>query len=176
MFLKFMYYFILYDYKMIESFTMHHAKSSGLVSVTLTLINVIISFARSKNNDTHNNTALYRIQHYPHFDKDIYHNLTRSRSGSGSPAMLFKNSLHGPSTCDPQLPRKIFSPAPHQPPSHCISNKFLHHHCHVDTAKEVVVFNVHSALKITPCVIVLQRKAIVCPWEAPQSWVFQLIL
>lgn len=50
-----------------------------------------------------------------------------------------------------------------------ISNKFLYHHCHVDTAKEGNMLNVQSVPNITPCVIVSQRKPIVCPGEAPQS-------
>lgn len=64
---------------------------------------------------------------------------------------------------------ETFSHHLHISPPQCISNKFLHHHCHVDRAKEADMFIVQSALKITPCAIVLQRKAIVCPWEAPES-------
>lgn len=78
-------------------------------------------------------------------------------------AVLARNSLHEQCTCDPCLP---ISPLPL---SYCISNKFPYHHCHVYAVEEGNMLNLQSMPKITPCLIVLQRKPIVCPWEAPKS-------
>lgn len=50
----------------------------------------------------------------------------------------------------------------------CISNKFPCH-CHVQAEEESNMLNLQSMPKITPCVIVSQRKAIVCPWEEAGS-------
>ena len=66
------------------------------------------------------------------------------------------------------VPSQKHSPFPPFPPC-CISNKFPHHHCHVDAAKEGNMLNFQSTPKITAWLIVSQRKAIVCPWEVPQS-------
>lgn len=102
------------------------------------------------------------IPHDLYCDQDIYLNSLRSHGGSCVPPV--RNSLHKRRICDLRLPR---SNSLHPP---CrISNKFLYHHCHVDTAKEGNMLNVQSVPNITPCVIVSQRKPIVCPGEAPQS-------
>lgn len=55
------------------------------------------------------------------------------------------------------------------PPPYCISNKFPHHYCHIYAAEEGNILNYQSVPKIKPCLIVSQRKAIVCLRETPQS-------
>lgn len=59
--------------------------------------------------------------------------------------VLGRNSVRERCTCDPCLPRS--NPLP----PYCISNKFPHHHCHVDAAEEGNMLNLQSMPKITPC-------------------------
>lgn len=104
---------------------------------------------------------VWSIPHDLDCDRDIYLNSLRSHGGSCVPPV--RNSLHKRRIVTCAFPEATLS-------TPCrISNKFLYHHCHVDTAKEGNMLNVQSVPNITPCVIVSQRKPIVCPGEAPQS-------
>lgn len=126
----------------------------------ITFIFSIISFVRYKNNNMNNYRIVDRIHHGVFCDQDIYHNPQWSRCGCSVLIVLVRNSFHE-WLCRCPLPRGI-------------SNKFPDHHCHTDAAKEGNMLNFQSVPKIKPCLIVLQRKAIVCPqdalWSQGPSW------